>query len=148
MKVEAVWKGRGAFGAKMGQHELVMDTKPPISGDSGPSPKQLYLAAICGCTGIDVAMHMRKKKVEVENLRITADAQQTESTPAVFKSVELQFEFDGPSVDPTVATEAVFLSQTKYCGVSAMAAKHCPINYEVFVNGKSVNRGSANFEAT
>jgi putative redox protein len=148
MKVEATWQGRAAFGAKMGQHELVMDTKPPISGDAGPSPKQLYLAAICGCTGIDVALHLRKKKVEAELLRITANAEQTETTPAVFKAIELLFECNGATVDPKVVAEAVLLSQTKYCGVSAMAAKHCAINYQVVVNGQEVSRGSANFSGT
>ena len=53
-----------------------------------------------------------------------------------------------PDVSPSVrekVLEAVRLSQTKYCGVSAMLSKAFAINYEVRLNAESIGFGKADF---
>ena len=41
--------------------------------------------------------------------------------------------------------EAVSLSQTKYCAVSAMLAPAVPIRYKIILNGESIGTGEAHF---
>ena len=43
--------------------------------------------------------------------------------------------------------EAVTLSQTKYCSVSAMVSKAVPITYTVELNEKNIGSGQANFKS-
>lgn len=145
MKLTTSWKGKMLFESSDGAHAAAMDAKSPIGGDSALSPKQLCLAAITGCTAMDVVSLLRKTRKEMHAFRIDADAPVTERYPAVFREVVLDFHLEGDfTVDE--ATNAVHLSQTKYCGVSAMIAKACPIRYRVHLNGALVHEGIAKFE--
>jgi putative redox protein len=49
------------------------------------------------------------------------------------------------AVEAAKAIEAVQLSQTKYCGVSAMVAASVPIHYTIEINEKKVGTGQARF---
>lgn len=145
MKLSMTWKEKMLFEATDGTDSVLMDAKPPIGTGKTLSPKQLCLAAICGCTGMDVASLMRKNKQEMKALRVDADAPIGEGYPAVFTEVRLDFHFEG-AIDTAKAIEAVELSQSKYCGVSAMISKACPIFFQVHVNGNKVHEGKAKFE--
>ncbi|MGZ3703925.1 MAG: OsmC family protein, partial [Bdellovibrionota bacterium] len=140
MKVSTTWQGKMRFDATAGDNTSLMDAPAPFGDGSALSPKQLLLASICGCTGVDVAARMRKHKQGVESLRIDADAPKREGKPSTFDSVTLDYFFDG-EVNETIVVEAVVASQTEDCGVSAMVAAHCPIFYRVHVNGKLVHEG-------
>ncbi len=146
MKIKTEWKEKMQFTSSVGEHSVLMDTKAPIGTDKALSPKQLLLAAITGCTAMDVVAYMRKHKQEVKAFCIEADAPTTEgSYPVIFKEVHLQFFLDG-NIDPAKAIDAVTLSETKYCGVSAMIAKTVPIRFTIFVNGTNVHQGTAKFD--
>lgn len=145
MKISTTWKSKSLFSTSDGSLSTNMDAKPPFGEGTALSPKQLALAAIAGCTGVDVVGLMRKHKQEMSGLRIEADAPVSEGHPAVFKEVVLDFYFEG-NVKPEIALESVRLSQTKYCGVSAMMAKACPIRYTVHLNGETIGNGIANFD--
>lgn len=121
-----------------------MDARSPIGTDKAASPKQLTLAALCGCTGMDVMSLLQKYKQKVDSLVIEADAPQTDSHPRIFEKVHLRYIFTGP-VEPEKAKAAIHLSMTQFCGVSAMISKAVPIDYEVIINGESVGVGMAAF---
>jgi putative redox protein len=146
MKLVCNWNEKMKFTAEADQHKVEMDTKPPIGTDTALTPKQLLLAGICGCTGMDVVALLKKYKQPLEKLHIEAETTLTEGIyPAVFKEVRLIFKVSG-EVDPAKVVEAVTLSQTKYCGVSAMVSKSVPISYSIELNGKVIGTGTANFK--
>jgi putative redox protein len=144
MMLTTTWKGKYHFESTDGVNVTLMDTKKPHGDGSALSPKQLALAAVCGCTAMDVYAHTNKHKQPPKTLRIEADAPLTEGHPAVFAHITLDYFFEG-EIPSALAVEAVRLSQTKYCGVSAMMAKSCPIRYRVHMNGSLVNEGEAKF---
>src|SRR3989344_1130438 len=144
MKTTCIWQDKMKFTASFAQHMVPMDAQAPVGSNTAASPKQLLLAGICGCTGMDIVSLLRKYKQEVKSFSIEADAPLTEAYPAVFQYVQLIFKLDG-AIDPAKALEAVELSQSKYCGVSAMVSKVVPISYVVEVNGVRVGEGKANF---
>ena len=74
MKVSTLWQGKMRFEAHANDLASPMDAPSPIGDGSALSPKQLLLAAVCGCTGIDVAARMRKFRQDLKSLRIEADA--------------------------------------------------------------------------
>ncbi len=144
MKITTRWEGKMRFAATDGERTVYTDAGRPLGDGTSLSPKQVLLASLCGCTGIDVAARLRKHKQEMTGLRIEADAPKREGKPATFDSVTLDFFFEG-AVEESVAVNAVVSSQTEDCGVSAMIAAHCPIFYRVHINGALVNEGRAKF---
>ncbi len=146
MILHCQWREKLQFTGEVDGFKIDMDASPPLGTGGGPTPKQLLLAGICGCTAMDVAALMRKHKQPMTSFSIAAETASTEGThPAIFKSVMLTFKISG-EVDPAKALEAVELSQTQYCGVSAMVSKTVPISYRVEVNGKLIGEGRAEFK--
>lgn len=145
MKIISTWKGKMKFEATDGEHGYLSDAPPPFGEGTALSPKQLLLASICGCTGVDVAARMRKAKQDLRSLRIEADAPKRVGKPSTFDSVTLDFFFEGV-LEASKAIEAVVVSQSEECGVSAMVAAHCPIYYRVHLNGDLIKEGTAKFQ--
>jgi putative redox protein len=146
MKVQSVWRGKMRFSAESGDHSVEMDAKSPIGSDSAMTPKELLLSAICGCTGMDVVALLKKYRQPFGSFRVTADAGTAAGRhPEIFTEVHLSFQITG-EIDPVKAMEAVRLSQTKYCSVSAMVSKAVPITFTVALNGETIGTGKAQFD--
>ena len=144
MHVTSQWQEKVRFSASTGAHSVLMDTKAPIGTDQAMSPKQLLLAAICGCTGMDVVSWFRKGHATAASVTIDASAELTSGQPSVFKEVKLVYRIAG-EVPAALAVEAVEKSMTLYCGVSAMIVKACPITYDIELNGTFIASGTARF---
>jgi putative redox protein len=146
MKLECSWNEKMQFTAQSGEHKVEMDAKAPLGSDTALTPKQLLVAGICGCTAMDVVALLKKHKQTIESFQIEADAVPTEGVyPAVYSEIKLVFKLKG-SLDESKVLESVALSQTKYCGVSAMVSKAVPISYTVELNGKNIGAGRAEFK--
>ena len=126
-------------------HHLLFDTTPPVGGDQGPSPKAVMLSTILGCSGMDVAGLLRKYRMQPSRFHMTADATPRAEHPKIFPRIDVTFEIDGEGLDHAKIIEAVGLSMTRYCGVSAMIAPTSPIHYQVLVNGRKISEGVAQF---
>jgi putative redox protein len=146
MQCDTKWQGGLRFSTKIRKHQFMMDSiSDPQSQDAGPTPKELLLAGICGCTGMDVASILAKMRLQIDSCEVSGQTETTESHPSIFKEVHLQFLIAGPQIKAEQAMKAVVLSMTKYCGVSAMVAEASPILYEVVLNGQKVGAGKADF---
>lgn len=147
MKVKCQWNEAMRFTATARELEVTMDAKRPIGADSALTPKELVVAGLCGCTAMDVAALMKKHQQKMTSFDVFAEvAMSREGThPSVFEKAELIFVVKG-EVDASRLVESVTLSQTKYCGVSAMLAKAMPITYAIELNGQRIHSGSAHFE--
>lgn len=147
MKTKTVWKEKMMFTGEAAGNTVELDAKSPLGADKGLTPKELLPIAISGCSAMDVVALMKKHKQPLESFEVTADVEMVEkSVPTVFRQVALTFSLTGP-VDPQKALEAVRLSQTKYCGVSAMLVKAAPIHYKVILNGEVIGTGEASFNS-
>jgi putative redox protein len=98
---------------------LVMDD---YEGGGGPSPIETMLAALAGCTGMDVVSIMRKKRVPFTAYRVETTAQQQEAYPQVFTRMDVVHVVEGEGISADAVHRAVELSALKYCPVSAMLA--------------------------
>ena len=145
MHAKLIWKENLQFSAEADGHVVLMDAKPPVGQGKGQSPKQLLLAALCGCTAMDVAAFMRKHRQDMKRFEVTAEATVRQGVhPAVFTAIDIAFRIEG-AVDPALASEAARLSQTSFCAISAMLSRAVPIRYQVLVNGAPVGQGEAQF---
>lgn len=145
MKVELKWTGGMKFQADCEGHSVPMDAKTPIGQGSAMTPKELVAAGLAGCTIMDVAALLKKHKQNYDKLEISADVTSSSGgQPVVFEKVLLTYSVTG-AVDKNILIESVTLSQTKYCGVSAMLSKAFPITYAISLNGEIIGEGAAHF---
>jgi putative redox protein len=136
------WKKGFSFDALSRDHHVMLDTNGEETLNAGPTPKEMVVAAMAGCSGIDVVSILKKMRAELRRCDISGHAEKTEGDhPIVFASVRLDFDADNITADKVL--RAVELSQTKYCGVTAMIAKTCPVTWTVTWNGKVIGQGKA-----
>ncbi|MFM7359380.1 MAG: OsmC family protein [Sediminibacterium sp.] len=134
MQVQVNWVNTLAFDLSSSEsnHVVRIDASVESGGtDTGLNPKKLLLGSLCGCSGIDVVDILKKMKVPFQKIEISATAEQTDETPKTFRFIHMVYKTDAAPEHTDKVTRAVALSHEKYCGVSAMLAKHCPITYEI-----------------
>lgn len=140
------WKEGMEFVAAVDNHLVAMDAKSPIGKGKAPTPKDLVIIGMGGCTAMDVIALLKKYKQAPQSFKVDVQVTSTTgSNPVVFESAIINYTVEG-EVETEKLLEAIKLSQTKYCGVSAMLSKAFPINYRVVLNGKEIGDGSAHFE--
>jgi putative redox protein len=121
-------------------HTLRMDIPVEQGGNaSGFRPMQSLLAALCGCSSVDVVSILKKQKQQLDGLEIEVDGQREEGKePSLWKQIEVKFHIKG-EVEPAKAFRAVDLSMKKYCSVAeTLRMAGAEILYHVFVNGEPV----------
>lgn len=145
METVVKWQGGMEFAGSTGGHTVTLDSRPPLGKDKGFTPKELVAVGLAGCTAMDVVALLKKYRQKVDSfdveLKTTPSSQ---GHPVVFASAQLYFKAFG-EIDKQKYLEAVQLSQTKYCGVSAMISKTVTIEYRVFLNDVEVGSGQADF---
>jgi putative redox protein len=130
------WAGDMAFEADITGHKVLMDASGEVGGkDSGPRPKPLLIAALTGCTGMDVISILRKMKVAdlIESFVIKTETEATDEHPKTYTKMHLIYEFKskGEPLPFDKLEKAVNLSQERYCGVSALFEKALELSYEI-----------------
>ncbi len=146
MMTSVVWKDGMEFDGVADGHIVRMDAKTPIGKSAATSPKELVAMGLGGCTAMDVIALLKKYKQPPQTFRVDVEiVPSTGAHPIVFEKAILTFTVDG-AVDSEKVNEAVKLSQTKYCGVSAMLSKSFPIEYRIILNGSEIGTGAAKFE--
>ncbi len=116
-------------------HELTTDV--PVDGggtDTAPTPMELVLLGLIGCTGVDVTAILVKMKEPLEALEVSADFQRAEKHPRVYTTIHLRYKFRG-ALDVKKVERAIGLSENKYCSVSAMVGQTAKITHEYTIEG-------------
>ncbi len=119
------------FAGKTDSNNWVMMDGPENFGgsDAAIRPKELLLLSLGGCTGSDVAAILQKKRVTVDGFEMNITADMTEEHPKVFSKMNLEYIFYGKDIKEKDVERAIELSQTKYCGVTAMFEKAMEITH-------------------
>ncbi|MDZ4663739.1 MAG: OsmC family protein [Bacteroidota bacterium] len=114
---------------------IQMDSSPEIGGEGkGMRPRQLLLAAIGGCSAIDVILILKKQKQEISDFDVEVDGESEKVEDySLFRDITLHFKVKG-KVDYDKVERAVKLSIDKYCSVSKTLEPTAKINYKITVN--------------
>jgi putative redox protein len=130
--VDTAWQGDMKFDAVVSGHHVIMDALPVVGGnDEGARPKELMLASLAGCTGMDVVSILKKMRVELQYFNIRVEAEMTEEHPKHYTSMHIIYEFKGEGLEPEKLQKAVNLSQEQYCVVSAAYRKSMENTHEI-----------------
>ena len=110
------------FVARTGSgHDLILDDS---AGGTGAKPIEMVAVALAGCTAFDVITILRQKyHQKVTGYRVRVEADQAERPPQVFTTVRIHHVVTGVGIDEAALTEAIRLSEEKYCSVGAMVQK-------------------------
>ena len=130
--VNVVLKEKMSFEVEVSGHKIIIDANEKAGGENmGPRPKPLMLAALGGCTAMDVVSILRKMRVNFETVNVKVDGELTEEHPKHFYKIHITYEFTGKEMPLNKLEKAVNLSQERYCGVSYSYMKAMEITHEI-----------------
>ena len=110
--------------------EVKLGTDPEVGGDDdGFRPMELMLISLAGCTAMDVISILRKKRQEVTDFCVEAQAERAGEHPKVFTSIHIHYIVHGDGVDAKAVERSIELSETKYCPAQAMLVQAVPITH-------------------
>ena len=98
-------------------HALPLDTDSQRS--VAASPVELLLVALGSCTATDVVSILAKKRQQVTNYTVEVTGQRREEYPRSFTAMKVHHILTGRSISPRAVSQAIELSETKYCSVAA-----------------------------
>ncbi|MGM0665730.1 MAG: OsmC family protein [Bacteroidota bacterium] len=123
-----------SFNVQIDGHNFKIDSVGEFGGKNrGPRPKTLMLAALGGCTGMDVASIMKKMKIPFEDFSVEVTGVLTDEHPKHFKKMHLIFSVKGKDLDRNKIEKAVNLSQDRYCGVTHSYKASMEISHEIII---------------
>ena len=133
----------GAYGMDITDsqgHVMRMDIPTEQGGSgSGFRPMQTLLAAVCGCSSVDIISILKKQRQQLDDLEIDIDGQREEGVePSLWKAIQIEFRLSG-NIDPAKAYRSVDLSLKKYCSVAeTLRVAGAEIAFRVILNGDEV----------
>ncbi|MEO1262337.1 MAG: OsmC family protein [Bacteroidota bacterium] len=136
--VTTTWQGTTIFDSTIGNQTVRIDANSDPENKQGPNPKPLMLSSLAGCTGIDVVTLLKKMRVDIKTLRMDIEGELTDTVPKIYSLIRLKYYFTGEDLKVEKIIKAVKMSKEQYCGVSAMLAMVCPIEFSVYVNEELV----------
>ena len=111
-------------------HWVMMDGSLNEGGSAAAtSPKEMVLVGLGGCTGMDVASILKKKRVQLSGFELHISAEETEDYPRIFTKIHIEYVLRGQNIKPRDVEHAIELSQTKYCSVTAMLRASATVSH-------------------
>ncbi len=109
-----------------------MDTGVSYGGSGKyPTPMDLVVMSLGGCTGMDVVSILEKMRVKLSKFEILIDTKRREQVPRYYETIHIRYILSGEGLTEDKARRAVELSKEKYCSVSIMLQEKVDITYEI-----------------
>jgi len=121
-EVTVRWKGEGLLFAGSSVHGGIDVGSGSDAPGQGPTPMELLLLGLGGCTGIDVVSILVKMRQPVEEFWVEVRGQKREEHPQIYTDIEVVYHLRG-DLDERKVQRAIGLSETRYCGAEAMLGK-------------------------
>ncbi len=132
MQIISKWMGNLDFEAVNEKNQKIMMSDS--NGDLGPSPTNLVLMGLGGCTGMDVVSILTKMRVNFDRFEVIVDGTRAIDPPKVFKQVTIIYRIWGQDIAEKKFTKAINLTQKKYCSVLHTVNKTAEIDYRYEIN--------------
>jgi putative redox protein len=135
MHIDVSWVGDKQFEAINEESaKFRMDSKKKAGGSGDyASPTDHLLAAVAGCTGMDVVAILQKMRQQFRSLQIEVDGTQAEDHPHYFTAIHIKYILAGGNIDRDKVEQAVSFSQDKYCSVRATLTDKCKVTTEIVI---------------
>ncbi len=111
-------------------HSIIMDVSKEQGGEgSAFTPTQLLLAALGGCTGMDVVNILHKQRQKLTDFEILVSGERVADQPRVYRKVHVDYRLKGEDLREKAVQTAIQLSEDKYCSVGAMIKKTATLSH-------------------
>ncbi len=131
MKGRITWSHDRAFIGESGTgHGLVMSSIGADGRSLGPSPMELVLLGMGGCTSYDVVEILEKGREAVTGCVAELEAERAPEVPKVFTRIHVHFIVSGRSLNRDKVARAIDLSAEKYCSATLMLAKTAAVTHD------------------
>ena len=98
-------------------------------GEKAMRPMQMLIAALGGCSSIDVINLMEKMRQPLKDLKMQIQADREEDkVPALFTKIHIHYQLFG-DIEAEKAEKACRLSVEKYCSVGKIIEKSAEITW-------------------
>lgn len=131
MQVTSKWLDGMCFvGTTENGHSVVMEGAAAEGGvKRGPSPMEMLLLGVAGCSSTDVVMIAEKQRQNVTGCQAAVTAKRADSTPRVFTEIHIHFKVSGHALKESAIEKAVQMSAEKYCSASIMLGKAAKVTH-------------------
>jgi putative redox protein len=118
-------------------HKVYLDSRAEYGGnDLAPSPMELLLMGVAGCSAIDIISILKKQRQNITNYYAEVEGERIQIEEAKpFKKITVTITLEG-DIDEEKAQKAAQLSFEKYCSVSKTIEPTATIDYQIKVNKK------------
>lgn len=118
--------GQQFLGITPSGHAVPMDSDR--EQNSAPGPMEMLLVALGTCTATDVVIILGKKRQKLESLELVVSGERADQPPRVWTKLEVLYRLRG-TLDEKAVRDAIELSESKYCSVSAMLRKTAEVTF-------------------
>ncbi|MES2545834.1 MAG: OsmC family protein [Bacteroidota bacterium] len=120
-------------------HVVELDSRAEYGGsDLAPSPMELLLMGVAGCSAIDIISILKKQRQEITSYKTEVEGIREQIEDAKpFKEIILSIFLEG-NINEEKAIKAAQLSFEKYCSVSKTLEPTAKIYYKVVLNNKAI----------
>jgi len=134
--VNVRWIGGKQFiGIDSTDHSVVLATPDE---NVGVKPSDLLAMAVAACTAVDVVEILRKKRMKLDSLEISAVSEQDADPPWTFRKIHVIYRLHGENLELQAVERAIQLSEEKYCSVAATLRATTEITWEVEITSPVV----------
>lgn len=123
IKAKLEWKEKMQFVGQAGDSPSVILDNP--EGKTGPTPMEMVLMGVAGCTAMDVISIMRKKRADVTGFQVNISGERAEDHPKRYTKFHVEYILEGKGLSSKDVERSIELSLTKYC--SAIGSMSSPV---------------------
>ena len=120
-------KDRHFVGTDSNNHSVVLSGQ---KDGIGLSPSETLLIALASCSAVDVVEILEKKRKKLMLLEVTATGERDPNPPWAYRKIHVKYRLGGQGLTDKAVTQAIDLSQEKYCSVAATVRGVAEISYD------------------
>ena len=123
IKAKLEWKENMQFVGQAGDSpNVILDN---ADGKTGPTPMEMVLMGIAGCTAMDVISIMKKKRADVTGFQVNISGERADDHPKRYTKFLVEYVLEGKGLLSKDVERSIQLSVTKYC--SAIGSISAPV---------------------
>ena len=121
VKAKLEWKEKMQFVGQAGDSPSVILDNP--DGKTGPTPMEMVLMGIAGCTAMDVISILRKKRADLTGFQVSITGERAEDHPKQYIKFLVEYVLEGRGLSSKDVERSIELSVTRYCSaINSMRA--------------------------
>ncbi len=122
-----VWQSGLRFSATPDSGHAVVVDSPSRPGHAGPSPVELLMIGVGGCTAMDVVSILEKMRQPLSALEVEVSGERAERHPKYVTAVSITYRVRGHGVEREKVERAVELSHSTYCSALSTLRPDCRV---------------------